>query len=146
MFLLSIFVKKIIFFLVALKTLVPEYIHDDVIKHQTTWHETSGIIITEILLFQWINNRATFQVNSFDGGNYAIPNGENVFLWIFDIDWRQPSNLEKHSIMDVQCDVNPYSSWNCFFICKSFPIIWEHWSEHYSYYLKIYGGHISHIY
>ena len=52
--------------------LVPEYIHDDVIKHQTTLHETSRIIVTYIILLQQKNNWMAFQYDSFDKGNKII--------------------------------------------------------------------------
>ena len=45
--------------------LVPYYINDNVIKHQTNGHDTSRIIITEILLFQWIHNMEICQGNIF---------------------------------------------------------------------------------
>ena len=96
--------KKIIFFIVAFQFIVPYYIPDDVIKHQTTWHDTSRITITDILTFHWINNRATCQGNSFYGGNNSLPNGGNVFILFFIIEWRKHTNLEKRSFIYVKCD------------------------------------------
>ena len=125
--LFSIFVKRIIFFIVAFQCIVPYYIPDDVIKHQTTWHDTSRITITEILTFHWINNRATCQGNSFYGGNNSLPNGGNVFILFFGIEWRQPSNSEKRSLIDVQCDLYPYESSNGFSsaqILQQYENIW----------------------
>ena len=43
--------KTIIFFSRVCQFLVPYYIHDDVIKHQTNLHDTSMIIIIYILPF-----------------------------------------------------------------------------------------------
>ena len=34
------------------------------------------------------------------------------------IEWRQPSNLGKPSLMDMQCDLNSYKNSDGFFICK----------------------------
>ena len=104
--LFSIFVKTIIFFLVEFQFIVPEYIHDDVIEHQTTWYVKSMIIIKDILLFQWIKNRVNIQWNIFDGGKNSLPNCGNIFLWFFCLDWRQSYSSEKNSLMDVQCELN----------------------------------------
>ena len=52
--------KKINLFLVAFQCIVTNNIHYDVMEHQNNLHDTSRIIITYILLFQWINNRLIF--------------------------------------------------------------------------------------
>ena len=58
-----------------------------------------------------------------------MPNGGNVIILFFGIEWRQHENLEKNSLMDLQCDLNPYANSNGFFICTNYPIIWEDLSE-----------------
>ena len=55
--------KTIILFIMACKFLIHNYIHDDIIKHQTTWHDACTIIITEIYLFHCIHNRENRQGN-----------------------------------------------------------------------------------
>ena len=81
-FFCSQFCKMTINYLqMALQCLVPDHIHDDVIQHQTTWYDTSMIIVTYILLFQRIKNWMTFQYNIFDGGKNSFPNGGNIILW-----------------------------------------------------------------
>ena len=67
--------KTTIFFFVAFQFLVRYYIHYDVIKQPTTWYDTSRIIITYILLFQWIQNRATCQ------GNIILWREEFISKW-----------------------------------------------------------------
>ena len=57
--------KTIILFIMKYQFLVPCYIYDDVIKHKTTLHDTYRIIITDILMFQWIHNRESCQGNIF---------------------------------------------------------------------------------
>ena len=47
-------------------------IHDDVIKHQTTGHNTSRIIITYILIFHWKDKMIPFQGDIFDGGKNSF--------------------------------------------------------------------------
>ena len=49
------------YFHMEFQWLVIEYIHNYVNQHQTTWHYTSRIIVTYILMFQRINNWMTFQ-------------------------------------------------------------------------------------
>ena len=46
----------------------------------------------------------------FDGGNHSFPNGGNIFLLLFGLEWSQPYNLDKRSLMDVQFDLNPYAN------------------------------------
>ena len=46
--------------------------HDDVIKHQTTGHNTSRIIITYILIFHWEDKMIAFQGDFLDGGKYSF--------------------------------------------------------------------------
>ena len=53
--------NKIIFFIIACQFFVTYYIHDDVIKYQTTLHDTSRTIITDTLMLQWKHNKATCQ-------------------------------------------------------------------------------------
>ena len=71
--------KAIILFSRVGQLIVPYYIHDDVIKNQTNGHDTSRIIITEILLFYWIHNMVICQGDIFDGGKNSLPIGGNVF-------------------------------------------------------------------
>ena len=53
--------KKILLFSGVWEFTVPYYIHDYVIKNQSTGHNTSRIIITHILLFNWIQNMVICQ-------------------------------------------------------------------------------------
>ena len=58
------------------KFIITYYINDDVNKHQTNENDTFRILITDILLFQWIHNREICQGNVFfDGGKNSFPNG-----------------------------------------------------------------------
>ena len=50
----------------------------------------------------------------FDGGKNSLPNGGNVFILFFGIEWRQPSNSEKRSLIYVQCDLYLYKIPNGF--------------------------------
>ena len=71
----------------ACQLLVLYYIHNDVIKHKTTLHDTSRIISTEILLFQWIHYLIGQPVkNFFDVGKNYLPNGKNVFILFFGLE------------------------------------------------------------
>ena len=71
----------------ACQFLVSHYIHNDVIEHQSTLYDTYKIITTEILLLQWIHNRAICQGNDFfDGGKNSFPNSENVFFLFFGLE------------------------------------------------------------
>ena len=46
--------------------------HDDVIKHQTTGHNTSMIIITYILIFHWKDKMIAFQGGFLDEGKNSF--------------------------------------------------------------------------
>ena len=100
--------NTIIFFSRVCQFIVLYYIHDDVIKHQTTGHDTSMIIMTNILLFYWIHNMVIYQGDIFDWGKNALPNGGNIFYLFFCLELRQPSNLQNCSLMNVHWDLNPY--------------------------------------
>ena len=135
-FVLGLCRKTINSLLVVSQCLISDHIHDYFIKHQTTWHETSSTIITDILFFQWIKNWVTFQYNIFDGDKNSFPNGGNIIFWFFLLDWRQPCNLYKRSLMDIQYDLNSYPLSNGFFNCTWSMIKWEDWIEESSYSLK----------
>ena len=107
--------------------IVPYYIHDDVIKHQTTGHDTSSIIITEILLFHCIHNIVIFQGDIFDGGKNLLPIGGNVFGLFLHLECIHPSNIENCSLMDVNWDLNPYIKSCDFFIGTNSPIIFSYY-------------------
>ena len=94
-------------FHVVFQYLLPDHIHDDVIKHQTNLHETSRIIVTYILLFQRIKNWMTFQCNFFYECKNSLPNGGNFIFRFFLLDLWQSFNLDKRLLMDIQCDLNP---------------------------------------
>ena len=70
-----------------------------------------------------------YQGDIFDGGKNSLPNGVNVFMLFFRIELRQSPNLHNHSLLDVQCALNPYSNSNGFFIGNNAPIIWEDLNE-----------------
>ena len=80
-----------------------------------------------------------------DGGNNSFPNGGNLFILFFYIEWRQPSNLEKQPLMDIQFYLNPYVNSNGFFICTNSPIIWEDLIEQYSLSLEQYWRSYKYI-
>ena len=42
-----------------------------------------------------------------DGDKNSLQNGGNIIFRFFILDWRQPCNLEKRSLMDIKCDLHP---------------------------------------
>ena len=117
--------KTIILFSRVWKFIVSYYNHYDVIKHQTTGHNTYRIIFTEILIFHWIHNMVIFQGDIFDGGKNSLPSGGNVFDLFFRLEWRQTSNYNNSSLMDIHWYLNPYIKSCGSFIVTNAPIIWE---------------------
>ena len=116
----------IYFFLMAFQCFVSEYIHDYVIKHQITWHDTSRIIVTYVIFLQ---NWLTIQYDIFDEGKISFPNGRNINFYFRLLDWQQTWTLEKCSLMGKQCDSNPYPYPNGFSVCTNFLIHLEYWRE-----------------
>ena len=76
----------------------------------------------------------------FGRGKNLLPNDGNVLILFFDLEWRQPPNLDKRSVMNVHCDLNTYTNSNDFFICTKFLIIQEYLSEQYLLYFEQYWG------
>ena len=58
-------------------------IHDDVIKHHTTGHNTSRIIITYILIFIGKIKWLFFKVIVLEGGKKSFLSGKNIFDLVF---------------------------------------------------------------
>ena len=110
--------------------LVSDHIHYGVIKHQTTWHETSRIIITYLFLFQWIIIGWPFYIIFFYGDKNVMTNGVNLIFWYFLLEWIQPCNLVKSLLMDIQCELKTITFSNGFFYRTNSLIKWEDWTEH----------------
>ena len=71
----------------------------------------------------------TFLYNNFWWRLKTIAKWWKYHFLIFLIDQRQPHNLEKRSLTDMQCDLNPQPFYNGLFNCNNCLIKWEYWSE-----------------